>query len=130
MSRKRAISLYLMSALYIASGINHFAHPAMYERIMPAYIGWHSTLVWVSGLLEVVLGVLLLFPFSRRFAAWGIIALLIAVFPANIQMAFNYYHHQHPLLWITSLRLPIQPLLIWWAYQFARSKKHVRSTSR
>jgi uncharacterized membrane protein len=120
MSRKRTILLYLMSALYIVSGICHFVFPAVYERIMPTYIGWHHEAVLVSGMVEVLLGVLLLFPFSRRWAAWGIIILLIAVFPANIQMAVNYYHQQHPLLWLTLLRLPIQPLLIWWAYVYTK----------
>lgn len=125
MSRKRAISLYLMSGLYIAAGINHFWHPAMYEAIMPPSLGWHRGLVIISGVIELLLGVLLLFPQSRRPAAWGIILLLIAVFPANIQMAINYYQHQHPLLWLALLRLPMQVLLIWWAYRHARVRVRV-----
>ncbi len=120
MSRKRKISLYLMAALYIGAGIMHFIKPPMYERIMPPYLPWHSTLVLLSGICEVLLGVLLLFPSTRRVAAWGIIALLVAVFPANIQMAINYYQQQHALLWIALLRLPLQLVLIRWAYKFAR----------
>ena len=115
-----------MSGLYIAAGINHFWHPAMYEGIMPAYIGWHPELVLLSGCVEILLGVLLLFPFSRRMAAWGIIALLVAVFPANIQMSVNYYQQQHPLLWLTLLRLPMQVLLIWWAYRHTRPQRTVK----
>lgn len=92
----------------------------MYEQIMPPSLGWHRELVILSGCIEMLLGVLLLFPVSRRIAAWGIILFLIAVFPANIQMAINYYQQQHSLLWLALLRLPLQGALIWWAYKHTR----------
>ncbi|MEO6818127.1 MAG: MauE/DoxX family redox-associated membrane protein [Ginsengibacter sp.] len=112
----KKISLVTMAVLYVVAGINHFIHPETYMKIMPSYLPWHSFLVSISGVIEIGLGLLLIPNRTRRFAVWGIIALLIAVFPANIQMALDYYHSHNPNLWIAILRLPIQVLLIWWAY--------------
>ena len=105
-----------MAILYVLAGINHFIHPEGYMKIMPPWLDNHAFLVAISGVIEIVLGLLLLPNLTRRFAVWGIIALLIAVFPANIQMALDYYDTHDPNLWIAILRLPIQILLIWWAY--------------
>lgn len=66
-------------------------------------------------MLEIVFGVLLLFKNTRNMAAWGLVVLLILIFPANIQMTINYTKENHPLLWLSYLRLPLQALLIWWA---------------
>ena len=115
----KKVSLVVMAVLYIAAGIQHFRNPDMYLQIMPLWLGWHKELVAVSGISEIVLGVLLLFPFIRRAAAWGIIILLVAVFPANIQMMLNYWHG-NPLLWLAIVRLPLQIVLIWWAYGFTK----------
>jgi uncharacterized membrane protein len=82
---------------------------------MPPYLPWHLLLVYLSGVVEVVLGILLLTARFTHMAAWGIIALLFAVFPANIQMAFNqelYPEYSATVLW---LRLPLQLVLIAWA---------------
>ncbi len=116
----RLLFCYLMSLVYIVAGINHFINPAMYRSIMPPWLPWHRELVLISGVLEVVLGVLLLFPGTRVPAAWGIILLLIAVFPANIQMALQWWRESHPYLWAALLRLPLQGLLIWWAYTYTK----------
>ncbi len=113
-----SLSLYLMAALYFIAGINHFIHPKAYMRIMPPWIPFPKELVFISGAVEIACALLLLPSFSRRIAAWGIILLLIAVFPANIQMSLNYYRESNPYLWLTLLRLPLQILLIWWAYRF------------
>ncbi len=75
----------------------------------------------MSGGVEIACALMLMFHSTRRIAAWCLIALLIAVFPANIQMLINYLHEHNPDLWIAIIRLPFQPLLIWWAYQFAKS---------
>lgn len=112
----KRISLFIMVILYVLAGINHFIHPEGYMKIMPPWLDHHAFLVAISGVIEIVLGLLLIPNRTRRFAVWGIIALLIAVFPANIQMALDYYHSHDPNLWIAILRLPIQVLLIWWAY--------------
>jgi uncharacterized membrane protein len=112
----KKISLIIMAVLYVSAGINHFIHAETYMKIMPSWLSYHSLLVAVSGIFEIILGLLLIPNRTRKFAVWGIIALLIAVFPANIQMALDYYHTNNPNLWIAVIRLPIQILLIWWAY--------------
>jgi len=119
-SDMKGMAVYLMGILYIAAGAWHFAKPKMYVSIMPDWLPAHLPLVYISGLCEITLG-LLLFPESTRtFAAWGVIALLIAVFPANIQMTINYFHFNNPMKWLTVVRLPLQLLLIWWAWQYTR----------
>ena len=116
----KTLTRYLFCALFIAAGLNHFRDPDFYIRMMPAYLPWHGALVAVSGVAEVLLGVLLLVPRFQVMAAWGLIGLLIAVFPANLNMALNaeQFRTVSPLaLWI---RLPIQALLIAWAYWYTR----------
>ncbi len=112
-----------MSAIYIAAGINHFRSPGTYSRIMPSYLPYHNALIYISGFFETGLGILLLFNKSRPFAAWGLIALLLAVFPANVQMLINYLNDNDPHLWIAIVRLPLQIPLIWWAYTFTKHNK-------
>jgi uncharacterized membrane protein len=109
-----------MAILYFFAGINHFWHPSFYLNIMPPWLGARETLVYISGICEMLFALLLLPTPTRRFAAWGIILLLIAVFPANIQMMLNYFHENNPRLWLAILRLPVQFLLIWWAYSFTK----------
>lgn len=109
-----------MAVLYVAAGLNHFVHPGVYRKIMPAWLPWHTELVFISGICEIVFGVLLLVPATKHLAAWGIIALLIAVFPANIQMMLNDFPKSNARLWMSILRLPLQLLLIWWAYNFTK----------
>ena len=107
-------------ALFFAAGVNHFRDPVFYEAIMPPYLPWHTAAVFASGIAEVVLGVGLLIPRFSRFAAWSLIALLIAVFPANIHMATHpelYSTIPAALLW---LRLPLQAVLVLWAYWLTR----------
>jgi uncharacterized membrane protein len=76
-------------ALFALVGIAHFTHDHLFLAMMPPYLPWHLELVWLSGVFEILGGVGLLVPWSRRFAAWGLLALLVAVFPANIHMAVN-----------------------------------------
>jgi len=116
----KKISLYVMALLYVAAGINHFANTKTYVSIMPAYIPLHVQLVYVSGVCEILFGILLI-PFAtRRLASWLIIALLIAIFPANIQMMVNSWNENNLQHWATVLRLPLQVVLIWWAYTFTK----------
>ncbi len=82
---------------------------------------WHKNLVILSGICEIIFGFLLIFSSTRRLAAWGIILLLIAVFPANFQMMINYKYEANPRLWISIVRLPLQIVLIWWAYGFTKA---------
>jgi uncharacterized membrane protein len=112
--------LYLMIVFYVVAGINHFINTPLYIRIMPPWLPYPSALVYVSGIAEIAFGLLLIFRVTRRAAAWLVIALLVAVFPANIQMALNYWHGHDPQLWVSIVRLPLQILLIGWAYIYAK----------
>jgi uncharacterized membrane protein len=109
----------VFAALFILGGVLHFIVPESYLRIMPPYLPYHRPLVLLSGVFEIALGVLLLVPRFSKLAAWGLIALLIAVFPANI------YLYQHQEIWpltplVHLLRLPLQGVLILWAYLYTR----------
>ncbi len=112
---------WLLGILFVLAGTSHFLFSDFFIRIMPPYLPWHRELVYLSGLFEIALGVLLLIPKCTTLAAWGLIALLIAVFPANVHMAMNpsLYPDIPPLaLW---LRLPLQGVFIAWAYWFTIS---------
>ena len=99
----------------LGAGTMHFVNAQFYSSIVPPYFPWHWELAYASGICEIVLGILLLIPRFSRTAAWGIIALLIAVFPANIYL----YQHQELLPApeiLHILRLPLQALFLIWAY--------------
>lgn len=112
------ISLYTMAAVYIFAGLNHFISPKLYLRIMPNYLPWHQTLNILSGLAEILLGIGLLIPHTREGSAWGIIILLIAVFPANIEQVRRKEARLGLPLWAVLLRLPLQFGLIYWAWLY------------
>ena len=117
--------LYVMGLFFVAAGGNHFYMTRLYCSIIPPYLrspGWLPVfLVWFSGGAEMSLGALLLWPPTRKFAAWGIVALLIAVFPANYYMfqARDSVFSSIPA-WILILRLPLQLGLTAWAYLYTR----------
>jgi uncharacterized membrane protein len=116
----RIVFQILLALVFIGAGLNHFRIPEFYANIIPDYLPWHLELVYVSGVCEILLGVMLLIPSCTSIAAWGIIALLIAVFPANIHMALypdQYPRFSHLELY---LRLPMQGIFIAWAYWFTR----------
>ena len=85
----RVISKYLLSLLLIIAGVMHFVRPDFFLKIMPPYLPIHLELVYLSGVFEVMLGICLLIPRLTSVAAWGSIALFIAVFPANIYLYQN-----------------------------------------
>ncbi len=116
----KRISLYLMALIYIAAGSYHFINPQKYEAIIPPWLPWPEALVFITGVVEIIAGFFLLPVSTRRKAAWVIIVLLIIVFPANVQMMLNYMHEKNTNVWIAILRLPLQILLIWWAYIFTK----------
>ncbi|MBC7875110.1 MAG: DoxX family protein [Ferruginibacter sp.] len=122
-TRREKILLYSMAVFYVIAGIYHFVNPLFYKKIMPPWLPGHYTLIYASGVIEIVLGLLLVPEKTRVLAAWGIIALLIAVFPANLQMMLNYREQHHPYLWVAILRLPLQLLLIAWAYHYTKNKR-------
>ena len=120
MTRLRLVMCWLLGLLFVAAGVNHVVMPDFYVRIMPPYLPWHLELVYLSGVAEVALGALLLVPRSRSVAAWGLIALLVAVFPANVHMAANPNQFpEYPSAFLVA-RLPLQGLFIAWAYWFTR----------
>ena len=112
---------WALVVLFVVAGVMHFVAPGAYMKIMPAWLPAHRTLVLVSGAFE-ILGALGLVPTTTRVAAgWGLIALLVAVFPANVQMLLDARARGGSttyvaLLW---LRLPLQAFLIWWVYRAA-----------
>lgn len=110
--------LYLMAFLYLAAGLNHFRNPGMYIRIIPPTFQNPKLLNILSGLAEILLGILLTVPFTSPYAAWGVIALLIAVFPANLFMYKNKKASFGLPKWILFVRLTLQIVLILWAYQY------------
>tara|TARA_Y100001970_G_C14158767_1_gene817238 strand:+ start:851 stop:1183 length:333 start_codon:yes stop_codon:yes gene_type:complete len=105
-----------MSFFYIQIGIKHFTDAAWFMQIMPPYIPFHLELVYVSGAFEIILGLMLLFTNTRFLAAWGLIALLIAVFPANIYLAQTNGAAMNISQEIAWGRLPIQAIFIGIAY--------------
>jgi uncharacterized membrane protein len=108
----------VFALIFIAAGIGHFLNPGLFIKIMPAPIPYKPEIVAISGILEIILGTMLLFPQTSVIAAWGLIALLIVVFPANINMALNSSLTPDIPAWLLWLRLPLQPVLIWWAYLY------------
>ena len=118
----KTVSLWLMAAFYVYAGIRHFTHPDFYLQIMPTYLPLHRELVLLSGIAEVVLGVALLIHPVTRLAAWGVVALLIAVFPANVHMWWAQVAIDGETLpgWFHAVRLPFQGVLILWAWWHTR----------
>ena len=112
----------LMGALYITTRTLHFVHTSTYLAIMPPYIPAHRALVFLSGAAEIAggLGILTPIPAIQRTAAWGLVALLIAVMPANIYMVTSHANFHTIPLWAVWLRLPLQLPLIYWAWRYAR----------
>ena len=124
MRQTREVLKGLFGVLFTLAGAYHFINTPFYVSIMPPYLPWHTALVYASGAAEIVLGVMLLFRRTERLAAWGIIALIIAVTPANLQMAIHadlYPQFNPALLWA---RLPLQVVLIAWAFWFTRPRRH------
>ena len=118
------LSIYLLSFFYIYVGIKHFIDPNWFLYIIPPYlVKIGIKLVYISGFFEILFGVFLLIPKYRKLAAYGIILLLIAVYPANIYLAFN--EEPQKLIGISSfaaswIRLPIQFILIGLAYYHSK----------
>ncbi|MGI8670802.1 MAG: DoxX family protein [Aridibacter sp.] len=121
MSIIKIVLKWIFGLAFIFAGANHFINPKFYLKIMPPYLPWHLFLIYLSGIFEIILGIMLLIPKTQKLAAWGLILLLIAVFPANIYMAMNpnKFPELNPLL--IYLRLLIQFVLIAWAYWFTKN---------
>jgi uncharacterized membrane protein len=112
----------ILGLIFIVAGTLHFVIPDAYLRIMPPYLPAHLLLIDISGAAEILGGIGLLVPSTRRVAAWGLVALLIAVWPANIYTAAA--HLPLPGLagqsWMQWMRIPLQLPLIYWAWMYTR----------
>ena len=129
MGRGKRFMLWFMGIFYVLAGVAHFVRTDAYMPMMPPYLPAPRELILLSGVAEVVLGVAVLVPQTRRLAAWGIILLLIAIFPANLHVAM----HDVPLFGATQgagiwnwVRLPFQGVLIAWAWSYTRSDPRLR----
>jgi uncharacterized membrane protein len=115
------ISRRLLAAFFIGAGVNHFVMARAYQRIVPPRLAVEAErIVQVSGVAEVAGGVGVLLARTRRPAGLGLIALLAAVFPANLYMASAPERFPRIPRWALYARLPLQPLMMWWAWRATR----------
>jgi uncharacterized membrane protein len=116
LTRVQKAFLAIAAIFYTFAGVLHFLKPAAYLKIVPPYVPWHLAMVYVSGAAEIAGGIGLLIPPVRRSAAFGLVALLIAVFPANVFMATTPAEAGAASLPAAALwgRLLLQPILVWW----------------
>ena len=113
----RNIQPYVIGVLFVAAGALHFKNPRMYEAIVPPFLPAHRGIVYVSGFFEMLGGLGVMLPLTRPAAGWGLIALLLAVFPANVYMALDTekFGKLAPA-WVLYGRLPLQFVLVWWVW--------------
>jgi uncharacterized membrane protein len=116
---KTTLKGILALCMIVAGGL-HFALPEPFIRIVPGFLPAPAVLVYLSGAIEIGLGIALLIPSLQTLAAWGLVALFIAVFPANLNMAINHIHINGipDGWWFQAIRLPFQFVLIAWAYWY------------
>jgi len=108
--------LILMAAMYIFAGVMHFIKPKAYIKVMPKYLKPRKFLVLLSGVFEILLGVGLLFDITREISAIGIILMLVTFFLVHFNMLRGKKYSAGVPKWILILRIPLQFVLIWWAY--------------
>ncbi len=127
MSTTKRVLMWVMGGFYTLNGLNHFFNTDAYIAIMPAYLPWPSQLVLLSGVAEIAVGAGVLIPATRVTAAWGIILLLILIFPANLYVAMNGlpYLGDEPNTALNWVRLPFQLVLIAWAYWYTKRTTRV-----
>jgi uncharacterized membrane protein len=117
-------SWFALGVAFVGAGVNHFVMPRAYERIVPPSMKDRAqSLVAVSGVAEIAGGIGVLLPWTRRPAGLGLIALLAAVFPANLYMASTPEDFRKIPRWALYARLPLQPLMMWWAWSATRKSR-------
>lgn len=116
----KTLSRLIQAAFYIYAGINHFLNPHFFTRIVPPWVSNAELANEASGAAEILLGILLLIPRTAKMAAWGIISLLIAVFPANWYQFTSGGAGMKVPRWFLIARLPLQLVLIAWAYWYTQ----------
>jgi len=115
-------SRLILSAFFIFAGIGHFVAPALYLKMMPPYIPAPLFMIYASGAAEALLGALILPEKTRVPAGWGLIAILAAVFPANVYLALTPGLWPHVPEWVLWARLPFQGLFVYWVWSAALRK--------
>jgi len=117
----KGLSWRLLANVFIGAGVNHFVMPRAYEKIVPPSLHDHAkAVVQISGVAEIVGGVGVLVPSTRRLSGLGLVALLAAVFPANLYMARQPEDFHKIPRWALYARLPLQPLMMLWAWRATR----------
>ena len=117
----KRIALLALAFAFVVAGANHFVNPGFFVAIMPPYLPAHLELVYLSGVLEIAGGIGVMIPALRSLAGWGLVALLVAVFPANLHMAMHPELFSDATPFALYSRLPIQILFIGWAYWATRA---------
>lgn len=118
-ARAYQVNRAILAATFAGIGMLHFLQPEPFVRIVPRRVPYPAAAVAVSGLAEIVLGIGVLPKPTRKFCGWGLLLLLAAVFPANIQMALDWHRAEHPAQWVAWARLPLQPVIGWWVWKTA-----------
>ncbi len=113
----KKVSIILISLLYIVAGLYHFINPGFYVKIMPRYIPFHLFFVYATGVIEIVLGILVLIKKYQKKAAWAIVLMLIAFLPVHIQMLKDAWISLNIKFIVAFLRLPLQFVLIYWTWK-------------
>ena len=116
-----------MGLFYLTAGVGHFTNSGFFLQIVPPFLPAPGLLVVLSGVAEVVLGIGVMLPATRKVAAWGVVALLTAVYPANLYQALYNPTLVDPPAWMGQptqaalyVRLPLQFVLMWWAWRYTR----------
>ena len=116
----RKLVLLGLAGFFLNVGVDHFINPEFYLAIMPPSFPLHAEAVYISGFFEILGGVCLLVPRLRKIAGWGLVALLICVYPANIYMALTPEAFPDIPLSLLYFRLALQFLFFYWAYSVTR----------
>ncbi|MFO1520073.1 MAG: DoxX family protein [bacterium] len=122
MGKVKVFFRYLLGIFFFFGGIGHFYKPELYLKMMPPYIPFPLAMIYISGFFESLFGLGVLIPKTTRWAAWGIILLLIAIFPANLHMALHPDQFPEIPYWGLLLRLPFQAVFIFWAYVYTKKQ--------
>jgi uncharacterized membrane protein len=124
-SRMRSVLRWLLTVFMVIAGANHFVAPAAYVAMMPSALPAPAALVYISGVAEILGGLGLILAATRRLAGWGLIALFVAIFPANINMAVHHLSlgGREVPTWALWARLPLQAVLVVWAYWCSQRAK-------
>lgn len=121
----KKIALYATGIFFVGAGVRHFVMPDFYMLMMPNYLPVPLTLIYISGFFQILGGIGLIIPKTRAFSAWGLMALLLAVLPANVYLWTHNIQlpDSYTPSWFLMLRIPLQFLLIAWMYLFAKNPK-------